>query len=352
MPTAMPNLPEEPETEAEEIVVEIPDEDDAPDKAEPEAQQAKPEPRKVEPQRQPEPEAKPETKSDPTVPIDRSKTAAAADDDDEDDASLSEKVRKRINKLTYKHRKAEREAEEFRLRLEAIQRERETEKRSYEDRVGQSDDLIIASREEAIKAEIARANQDYVAAYRSGDEAELIKSQNKLVEMQVAQQELLRVKQRRDAMRQQPQQQQPNQPAAGYSGQQAPDPEFAQATAKAAKLADEYIAQYQEWWDKDEVLTGSVLSIDKRLKAEGMKPWEPEFYEELDKRLRKRFPADFSAPAEPSRPSQPVAGVTRGTPAKGSVAVRLTPEDKAFCERHGLDINAYAREKHALERQS
>lgn len=317
----------------EDLVVEVEEEVPAeePDRApEPEAPKAPVEPaRKPEPQ----PQAQPPAEKD-------------------DDADLSEKVRKRIGKLTYQQRKAERERDEVRQQLEAIRQERERERQQYEARVGQSDDLIIASREEAIKSEIGRANQDYVEAYRSGDEAKLISAQNKMVELQVAQQELTRVKQRREAEKTQRQTQQP------AHQQQAPQPqqnEFAEYQAKAAKLADDYIAGHAEWWDKDEVLTGAVLSIDKKLKTEGLKPWEPEFYEELDQRLRRRFPNEFGSPepvaaaAPAQRPSQPVAGVSRG-PAKGSVSVRLTPEDKAYCDRNGIPVEVFARELHALER--
>lgn len=346
MPIPAPNLPDEAEDqEVEDLVIEVPEDDIPADEQEghdPGPQEPKD---PVEPKKAPPPAAEPEPEAKPPG------------EDDDDDASLSEKVRKRINKMTYKQRKAEREAQEYRQRYEALERERETERQQYETRVGQSDDLIIASREEAIKAEVGRANQDYINAYRSGDEAQLIAAQNKLVELQVSQQELLRVKQRREAMKgerpqPQPQYQQPQAPQ-----QQPQDREFVELQGKAAQLADDYISQYQEWWDKDEVLTGSVLSIDKRLKAEGLKPWEPSFYEELDKRLRRRFPSEFGAsePAAPAasapaqRPSQPVAGVSRG-PAKGSVSVRLTPEDKAYCERNGIPPEAFARELHALER--
>lgn len=304
----------------------------------------------------------PEPEPAPKAPVEKPKAAPeqvdpAVPTDDDDDASLSEKVRKRINKMTYKQRKAEREAQEYRQQLEALRHERETERKQYEARVGQSDDLIIASREEAIKSEIGRANQDYLDAYRSGDESKLISAQNKMVELQVSQQELLRVKQRRAAdveSRQRAESQ--SQPAAQQPQPQSDD--WGQKVATANRLSEDLIAGYAEWWDKDEVLTGSVISIDKRLKAEGkLKPWEPEFYEEVDRRMRQRFPSEFGsaepAPAAASssspRPSQPVAGVSRGA-AKGSVSVRLSPEDKAFCVRNGIPPEAYAKELHALQR--
>lgn len=354
MAVPMPNLPND-EAEGQEVqddlVVEIEEDSEAgdaqPEAPEPDAPKAPVEPRKPEPQKAPE--------GDPA--------AQAASEDDDDDASLSEKVRKRINKLTYKQRKAEREREEFRQQLEAIRQERERERTQYEARTNQSDDLIIASREEALKAEMSRAQQDYLQAYRTGDEAALVSAQSKMVEVQVSQTELQRVKQRRDAMRgqtTQPSQPVPTQPQS-QAWQNPPQGEdFTRLSAKAAELADDYIAKYAEWWDKDEVLTGSVLAIDKKLKAEGLKPWEPEFYEELDRRMSRRFPSEFGGSSrEPAasatlasapRPSQPVAGVSRGAATKGSVSVRLTAEDKAFCERNGIDLNAYAKEKHALER--
>ena len=334
----------------EDLVVEI-EEDDAPAGDDQQGELPKPEePKKpAEPKPQPEPVKAPQAEARP---------AGAGDDDDDDESSLSEKVRKRIGKLTAKQRRAERERDEFRQQLEAIRREREQERQQYEARSTQSDDLIIASREEALKAEMHRAQQDYLAAYRSGDEGALVASQSKMVEVQVSQTELARVKQRRDAMRGQTTQPQapqfqnpPSQPAA--------DPAVVKNHEKARELADDYIAKYSEWWDKDEVLTSAVLGIDKRMQAQGKKPWEPDFYEELDAQLRQRFPGEFGAPERTApmtqvaspRPTQPVAGVSRGA-GKGTVPVRLTAEDKAFCERNGIDLNAYAKEKHALERNA
>jgi hypothetical protein len=301
------------------------------------------------------PEPEPKAPRTPVEPAPAPEAKPAAEDDD-DDASLSEKVRKRINKMTYKQRKAEREAQEYRQQLEALRQERETERRQYEARVGQSDDLIIASREEGLKGEMVRADHEYLEAYRSGDEAKLIAALDKKSAVKFAQEELLRVKQRRAAeveARRTQQPQQINEPAP-----QAPQSDdWGKKVAKASELTEELVAGYAEWWDKDEVLTGSVISIDKRLKAEGkLKPWEPEFYEEIDRRMRARFPSEFgaSAPASvgassASRPSQPVAGVSRG-PVKGSVTVRLSPEDKAFCVRNNISPEAYAKELHALER--
>lgn len=336
----------------EDLVVEI-EEDDAP--AGDDQQVEAPEPEEPKKPVAPEPK-KPEPA--PAAPGAEARPVSAGDDDDDDESSLSEKVRKRIGKLTAKQRRAERERDEYRQQLEAIERERQQERQQYEARTTQSDDLIIASREEALKSEKQRAEADYLAAYRSGDEAALIAAQGRMVEVQVSQTELARVKQRRDAMRGQTTQAQTPQ-FQNPPSQSAPDPAVVRQHEKARELADDYIAKYHEWWDKDEVLTSAVLGIDKRMQAEGMKPWEPDFYEELDRRLQRRFPGEFGAPeraapaqmAPQSRPSQPVAGVSRGA-AKGTVPVRLTAEDKAFCERNGIDLNAYAKEKHALERSA
>lgn len=301
------------------------------------------------------PEPEPKAPRPPVEPAPAPEAKPAAEDDD-DDASLSEKVRKRINKMTYKQRKAEREREEYRQQLEALRQEREVERRKFEERAWLSDDLVVSTREMALESQIEQANQEYIAAYNSGELEKLTKAQNRLIELQVQKQEVIRVRQRREAEKAQ----RPTPQAAPIyePAPQAPQSDdWSKKVAKASELTEELVAGYAEWWDKDEVLTGSVISIDKRLKAEGkLKPWEPEFYEEIDRRMRARFPSEFgaSAPAAASsasapRPSQPVAGVSRGT-AKGSVSVRLSPEDKAFCVRNGIPPEAYAKELHALER--
>lgn len=107
--------------------------------------------------------------------------------------------------------------------------------------------------------------------------------------------------------------------------------------------------------------------IDKGLAAEGYDPATKTYFDELDRRLRYKFPnlpgGDKTVKKEPkkrTRKRSSVAAVDRGSVPKGrsrSGKVILTGEDRANMERFGLDprdanqVQQYAAEKRAIERQ-
>ena len=98
---------------------------------------------------------------------------------------------------------------------------------------------------------------------------------------------------------------------------------------------------------KDEAMTYTALSIHKKLlQEEGFDGKTDEYYNELDKRIKKEFPHKFEDKNKGSRPVQAVASANRSTKT-GRKVVRLTPSQIAIAKRLGVPLEEYA--KHVKE---
>ena len=181
------------------------------------------------------------------------------------------------------------------------------------------------------KMELARAA--YKSAHDEGDTGKILQAQEFLNE---AQNDLKALGATKAQFEQQPpqpvQQPQPTQP------QGAADPR-----------AIEW-AQKNDWFGQDRIMTASALALDAELKEEGFDPSDPEFYNEIDSRIKEAFPSKFnttvkesSVQEQPSKPAQVVAGASRSTPAPGKV--KLTKEDVRLAQNWGIPLEQYAAEK-------
>ena len=188
------------------------------------------------------------------------------------------------------------------------------------------------------KLELARAA--YSSAHEEGDSGKILKAQEFLNEAQNDLKTLNVTKaQFKDvpAQAQQPQQQVQAQP-------QPQQPEV-------DPLAVEW-SQKNEWFGKDRVMTAAALALDADLKEQGFDPSDPDFYNEIDGRLKTEFPHKFtvkeSVQEQPSQPAQVVAGASRSTPSSNK-KVKLTKEDVRLAGKWGIPLEQYAAEKLKVE---
>ena len=106
------------------------------------------------------------------------------------------------------------------------------------------------------------------------------------------------------------------------------------------------------WFGQDEEMTASALGLHEKLKRQGVKIGSEEYYAQLDKTMRKRFPENFEeTEAEPkdepkAKPKSIVAPATRSTAPK---KVKLTTTQVALAKKLGLTPEQYVRELLKLE---
>jgi hypothetical protein len=105
-------------------------------------------------------------------------------------------------------------------------------------------------------------------------------------------------------------------------------------------------------------MTALALGLHEKLVRSGVDPRSDDYYRQIDKTMRKRFPEAFDGyEDEPTqtrqterssrnKPANVVAPVTRSTAPR---QVRLTPTQVAIAKKLGLSNEQYAREVMKLE---
>ena len=119
--------------------------------------------------------------------------------------------------------------------------------------------------------------------------------------------------------------------------------------------------QRNEWFGQDEEMTSLALGLHEKLKRSGVPIGSDEYYDTIDKTMRRRFPENFDdgqelevekvRAEEPQKTSKPKAS-TVVAPASRSTSpkkIRLSNTQVALAKKLGLTPEQYARELTKLE---
>jgi hypothetical protein len=198
--------------------------------------------------------------------------------------------------------------------------------------------LIQASKTSA-EYEMNLAKRDYREAYDSGDTDKIIEAQQRMNE---AQYKLTQAQNYR------PQYDNALQTEETDVYIQPERPQVAQPDRKALAWQDK-----NSWFGKDEEMTSLALGLHEKLVRAGTNPSSEEYYNTIDKTMRKRFPEyfgddslDVETPAQRKKPSTVVAPASRSTAPK---KVHLTKTQLALAKKFNLTPEQYARETLKLE---
>jgi chromosome segregation ATPase len=242
---------------------------------------------------------------------------------------VSDNVKKRIDKLTYKMREAERQRDEALNYAKSVS----STNGELQEKLKNSDSSLFKEYDSRVQSDIERAKIHLKEAQDAGD-AEGIANATESLSRASAEAENLKRLQAQQAIRdkkaeqsvqtQEPVQLQTNAPP-------APDPK-AEAWAKE-----------NSWFGQDTVMTFAAFGIHRELVEEqGYDPTSDEYYEEVNKRMRQNFPTKFSQ--EQQAPVQQVAASTPGVAGKKSARkVKLTPSQVAIAKRLGVPLTEYAK---------
>ena len=105
-------------------------------------------------------------------------------------------------------------------------------------------------------------------------------------------------------------------------------------------------ASKNEWFGKDNAMTYTAFDYHKKLtEQEGFDPNSPEYYAEIDKRIRVDFPHKFgnTNSQESTKPTQTVASAKRSVQ-HGRKTVRLTSSQVAIAKKLGVPLEEYAKQ--------
>ena len=134
---------------------------------------------------------------------------------------------------------------------------------------------------ETAKAQVKAAKQAYKEAYEAGDAEKLMEAQGELVKAQL---ELDKAKR----FKLPPLQEQENPVQIQQQYQSAPQPDHKVMAWQARN----------PWFGQDEEMTAAALGLHEKLKRQGVNIGSDEYYDALDKTMRKRFAENFDNEVE------------------------------------------------------
>lgn len=254
----------------------------------------------------------------------KAQEAASPADKKDDLEQHSESVKRRIDKLTYRLREAERREQAALEFAKSLKNEVDT----YKVRTETLDKSLVSEVDNRLKVQEQLAKDKLRAAIDMNDVDGQIEAQRMLAKL-VVDNERLQAHQNTQRQRQSAP---PPQPQPTYT---PPPPE---PDAKAQSWA-----QRNQWFGSDEVMTLAAFSVHKKLvENEGFDPSSDDYYNELDRRIRSEFPHKFQPARNSTAPS--VASARPSASPTGKKQIRLTPSQVSIANRLGVSLESYARQ--------
>lgn len=277
-------------------------------------------------------DAKVASEEEPPV-VEEEKTEAPKSEDLD---NYSEKVKKRIDKLTARLRETQRREEAAIEYAKSVQQQNEELQQKY----NKTDTERLGEAKNRVETQVTALKHIIKKAREEGDIDTETEAQQRLTTIVWEQQRLAQTLQERERAAQQPQQ--PRQ-----------TPEILQPRRAEPDPRAEEWAENNPWFGQNTVMTHAVWGLHKDLiQKEGFDPTTNEYYDEIDRRMRTLFPQEFEsneAPAQQtnrnSRPVQTVAPATRSSGVNNSArrSVRLKPSQVAIAKKLGVPLEEYAK---------
>ena len=248
-----------------------------------------------------------------------------SDKKDEELNEYSKNVQKRINQITDRYRKEQRDKEEAVRLAETLKSENE----KLQTQISNLDKGYITEYGTRIESQLASASEALKKALEVND-AEAIVKANQAIAKATIEQERHRLAKERQESQPEVKPQEQTQPQA--------QPE-AQVDPKAKAWAEK-----NPWFGEDQEMTMLAMGLDKKLKQEGFDPRSDEYYTEINKRIRKRFPEEFEEEKTSSANRVAPADSTASRSSnKGRRTVKLSPSQVAMAKRLNVPLEEYAK---------
>jgi hypothetical protein len=273
-------------------------------------------------------------------PLDRE----VEDPTDDEIEQYTQGAQKRIKELTHA-RHDERRAKEATLRekqeLEVLTQRLLDENKKLRQNVSTGSEQVTQLTKTAAEAELDKARRDYKVAQESFDSDAIL----------VAQEALLDAKMKLESaknFRQTPLQDENFEVQTGYQEPQRVQP-------------DEKTLRWQaknQWFGSNgfEEVTSYALGLHQKLVNSGSDPRSDEYFEQIDARVKSKFPEVFGGnedkPRSGDTPRKPASVVAPATRSSGKRMVQLTKTQLALAEKFKLTPQQYAAQVARLENQN
>jgi len=238
----------------------------------------------------------------------------------------SDKVQKRIKKLTFQIKEAERKERAALDYAKGLKNKYDNVQNQYEE----TDTNYLKEYDARIDAERATAKTALKSAYESQDTDAITEAQDNLTKLAVEKEKvsmtLADKESRKKEIESQP-----------VQNQQDPQP---QISFKAQQWAED-----NNWFGSDRVMTSAAMGIHEDLLQEGIESESDSYYNQINKRMKEYFPQKFaqSSTEETTKaaPVQNVASVSRRS--GGRKSVKLTKSQVVIAKKLGVPLEEYAK---------
>lgn len=257
-----------------------------------------------------------------------------AKSEEDEIADYSESVKKRINKLTYKIREAERREAAAIEYAKGVQEKLNNTQAT----LSQKDKNLYDEYSARVESQLTSAEDRYKKAHDIGDTDEMLAAQKDVAKLAVELESLNRVR---------PQEQEQEQPV-DIQQPVAQQPQVQQAPPQPDAKAQEWAAK-NTWFGEDLAMTTSAFAFHRQLvEQEGFDPSSDEYYSEVDRRMAEAFPHKLNGGGEVSQVNNVQENVAnssrgvRGRAGKGRT-VKLSSSQIAIAKRLGVPLEEYAK---------
>ena len=278
------------------------------------------------------------------VEVEASEAAQSAEGSEHEE--YSQKVQKRIDKMTRKLREAERQQQAAIEFAQGLQKENV----SLKHRVQDLDTGYVNEYGDRIASQSAALEKDLEVAIATNNTSEQVELNKKMAQLAIEEERVKAAKLEQEAFVQRAQAQHAQHAQAAQQGQH--QGQQANVPVRPDPKAEEW-AKRNEWFGEDDAMTFAAFGIHKTLvENEDFDTNNPDYYDEIDRRMRNAFPHKFNGAAggetvtvtEGRRPQQAVASAVRSSN-YGRKAVRLSPSEVAIARKLGVPLDEYAKHK-------
>ena len=245
----------------------------------------------------------------------------------------SDGVKKRIDKLTYKIREAERREKEALSFAEQVKKEKD----ELQGKFNKLDDGYVNEFAGRVKSELETAKVALKQAVSTGDVDAQVAANQALAKLAIEEERIKATEEQKTKYEE-------SLKTTGQIGEQPVQNNVTAPTRPDPKA--EAWAENNQWFGKDEAMTYASFGIHKKLvEEEGFDPTSDEYYQEIDRRLQTEFPHKFNSGGEVQEGKQPVQTVASAnrTTRSGRKTVRLTPSQVAIAKKLGVPLEEYAK---------
>jgi len=264
-----------------------------------------------------------ETKEEKTEP----KFEQKEEDEDPSLQDYSEKVQKRIKRLTFQAKEAERRERAAIEYAKGLKNQFENSEKKFQE----TDTNYLKEYSARVDSERDKARSELQVALDSQDSALIMEAQDKLTKLAVEKEKVSMTLSEKESKNKEVE----LQPAEAQT--QAPQPPI---STRAQEWATD-----NEWFGSDRVLTSAAMGIHEDLLQEGIDAESDAYYNQINKRMKEYFPQKFaeSSTEETTKaaPVQNVASVSRRS--GGRKSVKLTKSQVVIAKKLGVPLEEYAK---------